>query len=84
MTDFKIVEFKTRDDWGKDYYFSFLKGEKYTALQVSFSVCETSDCPYIQVQMGLGKLFGLFACAWRLGVDFDICGRTWYWRGKEE
>ena len=84
MTDFKIVEFKTRDDWGKDYYFSFLKGKKYTALQVSFSVCETPDYPYIQVQMGMGKLFGLFIYAWRLGLDFDICGRTWYWWGKNE
>ena len=77
MTDFKIVEFKTRDDWGKDYYFSFLKGKKYTALQASFSVCETPGYPYIQVQMGMGKIFGLFAYAWRLGVDFDFCGRTW-------
>ena len=84
MTNFKIVEFKTRDDWGKDYYFSFLKGKKYTALQVSFSVCETPDYPYIQVQMGMGKLFGLFTYAWRLGLDFDICGRTWYWWGKDE
>ena len=84
MTDFKLVEFKTRDDWGKDYYFSFLKGKKYTALQVSFSVCETPDYPYIQVQIGMGKLFGLFTYAWRLGLDFDICGRTWYWWGKDE
>ena len=83
MTNFKIVEFKTRDDWGKDYYFSFFKGKKYTALQVSFSVCDTPGYPYIQVQMGMGKLFGLFTYAWRLGVDFDICGRTWSWGGEE-
>ena len=84
MTNFKVVEFKTRDDWGKDYYFSFLKGKRYTALQVSFSVGETFGYPHIQVQMGMGKLFGLFAYAWRLGVDFDICGRTWYWWRKDE
>ena len=83
MTDFKIVEFKTREDWGRDYYFSFLKGKRYTALQASFNVCDTPGYPYIQVQMGMGKLFGLFAYAWRLGMDFDICGRTWRW-GEEE
>lgn len=79
MTDLKIVEFKTRDDWGKDYYFSFLKSKKYTALQVSFSLCDAPGYPYIQVQMGMGKLFGLFTYAWRLSLDFDICGRTWSW-----
>jgi len=83
MTNFKIVEFKKRNDWGEDYYFSFLKGKRFTVIQVSFNVCGTKGYPYIQVQMGMGKLFGLLAYAWRLGLDFDICGRTWFWRGGE-
>ena len=77
MTCFKIVEFKTIEDWGKDYRFSFLKGNKYAVLQVSFSICEALGYPYIQVQMGSGKLFGFFTYAWRLGLDLDICGRNW-------
>jgi hypothetical protein len=77
MTYFKIVEFKIIEDWGKDYRFSFLKGKKYAVLQVSFSICEALGYPYIQVQMGSGKLFGFFTYAWRLGLDLDICGRNW-------
>ena len=75
----KLFEYTTRDDWGRDYYFSFLKGRHYTALQVSFSFCETAGFPYLQVQMGLGKLIGVFAYAWRLGFDIDLFGRTWRW-----
>jgi hypothetical protein len=70
----KLFEYKTRDDWGKDYYISFLKGKKYTALQVS----ETAGYPYFQVQMGMGKLFGIFAYAWKFGFDVDVFGRTWW------
>ena len=73
----KLIEFKTRDDWGKDYYISFLKGRQYAALQVSFSICEYPSCPYVQVQMGMGKLFGFLACAWRIGFDIDLFGNTW-------
>jgi len=75
----KLFEYKTRDDWGKDYYISFLKGKKYTALQLSFSFCETAGYPYFQVQMGMGKLIGFFAYAWRFGIDVDLMGRTWGW-----
>jgi len=73
----KLFELKTQDDWGKDYYFSLLKGKRYSVLQVSFSFCETAGYPYFQVSMGIGTLFNFFAYAWKLGVDFSICGRTW-------
>ena len=77
MTNFKILEFIEINGWGKDYQLSFLKGKKYVALQASFSICQTPNYPYIQVEMGGGKIFGLLTYAWRLGVEFDICGRTW-------
>ena len=75
----KLFECATRDDWGRDYYFSLLKGKRYTALQVSFSFCETPGYPYLQVSMGMGKLFGIFAFAWKFGVDLGICEKTWRW-----
>ena len=51
MTCFKIVEFKTIEDWGKDYRFSFLKGKKYAVLQVSFSICEALGYPFGSVEV---------------------------------
>lgn len=74
----KLFDFKIRDDWGKDYYFSLFKTKRYTVLQVSFSICETSAFPYFQLSMGMGKLFGFFCYAWRFGFDIDICGTTWW------
>ena len=74
----KIFDFKTRDDWGKDYYFTFLKGQKYSLLQVSFSVCEYVSFPHLQITMGMGKLFGIFVYFSKFGFDVDVFGRTWW------
>ena len=81
MKHFKFFDYKTRDDWGKDYYFTFLKGQKYSLLQVSFSVCEYSkwfELPQIQITMGGGKLFGVFVYFSKFGADIDILSRTWW------
>jgi hypothetical protein len=78
MTEMKIFDFKVRDDYGKDYYFTFLKGQKYSLLQVSFSVCEYVSFPHLQIIMGMGKLFGIFFYAWKFGFDVDVFGRTWW------
>ena len=78
MKHFKFFDYKTRDDYGKDFYFTFLKGQKYSLIQVSFSVCEYASFPYVQVNIGMGKLFGIFFYAWKFGFDIDICGRTWW------
>ena len=77
----KILDFKVRDDYGKDYYFTFLKGQKYSLLQVSFSVCEYSkwfELPHLQITMGCGKLFGIFVYFSKFGFDVDVFGRTWW------
>jgi hypothetical protein len=74
----KIFDFKVRSDYGKDYYFTFLKGQKYSLIQVSFSICEYPAFPYFQITMGMGKLFGFFTYAWKFGFDIDIFGRTWW------
>jgi len=78
MKHFKFFSYKTRDDYGKDYYFTFLKGRKYSLIQVSFSVCEYASFPHIQITMGMGKIFGFFGYAWKFGFDIDVFGRTWW------
>ena len=78
MKHFKFFDFKVRSDYGKDYYFTFLKGRKYSLLQVSFSVCEYASFPHLQITMGCGKLFGIFAYAWKFGADIDFLSRNWW------
>ena len=74
----KLFDFKVRSDYGNDYYFTFLKGQKYSLIQVSFSVCEYTSLPYVQITMGMGKLFGIFAYAWKFGFDVDFVCRNWW------
>lgn len=74
----KLFDYRKNEDWGKDFYFTFLKGQKYSLIQVSFSICEYPGFPYFQITMGMGKLFGFFTYAWKFGFDIDIFGRTWW------
>ena len=77
----KLFDYRKNEDWGKDYYFTFLKGRKYSLLQVSFSVCQYSkwfEFPQIQITMGGGKLFGVFVYFSKFGADIDFCGKTWW------
>jgi hypothetical protein len=73
----KLFHFEKQSDWGTDLYFSFLKAQKYTFLQVCFSLCETAAWPYLQITLGENKLFGAFCYFWRIGFDFTILGRNW-------
>ena len=77
MKLFKLYDFEKRDDYGTDLYFSFLKTQSYTLLQLSVSYCEFASWPYLQITMGQNSLFGTFCYFWRLGFDFTILGRTW-------
>jgi hypothetical protein len=77
MKTLKLFGFEKRDDYGTDYYFSFLKTPKYTFLQASLSICEIPGWPYLQITMGENKLFGVFCYFWRIGFDVDVISRTW-------
>jgi hypothetical protein len=75
----KLFDFKVMSDYGKDYYFFFLKTKTYTALQMSFSTCEYPGWPHLQITFGSGRMFGMFAYAWKFGFDIDLFSRTWRW-----
>jgi hypothetical protein len=77
----KLFDYRKNEDWGKDYYFTFLKGRKYSLIQTSFSICQYSgwfELPQIQITMGGGKLFGIFVYFSKFGVDIDILSRNWW------
>jgi hypothetical protein len=81
MKHFKFFDFKVRSDWGKDFYFTFLKGRKYSLIQTSFSICQYSgwfELPQIQITMGGGKLFGIFVYFSKFGADVDFVSRNWW------
>ena len=75
----KLFDYRYRDDYGKDYYFFFLKCKKYTVLQMSFNTCEYPGWPHLQITFGSGRLFGVFAYAWKFGFDIDLFSHTWRW-----
>lgn len=76
-TQMKLFDYQCHRDYGKDYYFFFLKSKKYTALQISFSICDYPDFPHLQITFGGGRLFGVFAYCWKFGFDLDLFSRTW-------
>jgi len=75
----KLFDYRYRDDYGKDYYFFFLKSKTYTVLQMSFSINEYPSLPHLQITLGSGSLFGMFAYAWKFGFDIDLFSHTWRW-----
>ena len=75
----KLFDYRCVDDYGKDYYLFFLKTKTYTALQMSFSTCEYPGWPHLQITLGSGSLFGMFAYAWKFGFDLDLFSHTWRW-----
>lgn len=77
MKLFKLFDFEKREDYGTDLYFSFLKTQSYTFLQVSVSFCEFASWPYLQITLGQNKLFGIFCYFYKFGADIDVLGRTW-------
>jgi hypothetical protein len=74
----KLIDFKVRDDYGTDYYLSFLKTSRYTAIQTSLSLCELPAWPYIRIEFGMGKLFGVFGYFWKFGFEIDLITQTWW------
>ena len=72
-----LFDLKKSKDYGTNLYFSFLKTKRYTALQLSLSYCDYPSWPYMQISMGMGKVFGIFFYFWKVGFDFDILGNTW-------
>lgn len=80
MKSFKIIQFKVREDYGKEFYFSVFVGESYSLLQVEVDFGEYAkwiELPYLQISMGYGRLFSFLLTLGKIGLSFDILGRNW-------
>ena len=76
----KLIDFSTRDDYGKEYTLKLLTTKRYSLLQMQFDIDEyrgSFEWPYLQISMGFGKLFSFMLTVGRLGFAFDLCGRNW-------
>ena len=75
-----LIRFGFREDYGKEYYMTFLTTRYYSLLQVAFDIGEYGnwiEFPYLQISMGYGKLFSFLFSLGKLGFTFDIAGRNW-------
>lgn len=76
----KFIQFGVRNDYGKEYYMTFLTTKRYSLLQVEFDIGEYDnwlEWPYLQINMGYGRLFSFLLTLGKLGFTFDIAGRNW-------
>ena len=76
----KLIQFGTREDYGKEYYMTLLTIKHYSLLQVAFDIGEYGnwiEFPYLTISMGYGKLFSFLFSVGKLGFTFDIAGHNW-------
>jgi hypothetical protein len=76
----KLIQFGVRSDYGKEYYMTLLTTKRYSLLQVEFDIGEYDswlECPYLQINMGYGRLFSFLLTLGKLGFTFDIAARNW-------
>ena len=76
----KLIQFGTREDYGKEYYMTLCTGRHYSLLQLAFDCGEYGkwiEWPYFQMSMGYGRLLSVLFSIGRLGFTFDIAGRNW-------
>ena len=76
----KLIQFGTREDYGKEYYMTLCTGKHYSLLQIAFDYGEYGgwiEWPYFQMSMGYGRLLSVLFSIGRVGFTFDLCGRNW-------
>lgn len=73
----KLIDFKSKYDFGHEVIISLLKGEKYSVLQLSLDWNDYGGCPYLQISSGMGRVFSFLLSMGRFGISFDIAGYTW-------
>ena len=76
----KLLNFGIRRDYGREYYMTLLTTKHYSLLQFAIDCGEYGkwiEWPYIQINMGYGRLFSFLFSIGRVGFTFDIAGRNW-------
>jgi len=76
----KLFQVGVRNDYGTEIYVTLLTTKHYSLLQFAIDYGEYGkwiEWPYIQINMGYGRLFSFMFSIGRVGFTFDIAGRNW-------
>jgi len=76
----KLIQFGTREDYGKEWYMTLCTGRRCSLLQFAIDYGEYGgwiEWPYLQISMGYGRLLSVLFSIGRVGFTFDIAGRNW-------
>ena len=80
----KLISFKHREDYGHEYYAQIFHNKRWALLQASVSWNDFASFPFVQVKSGMGSLFNLMVCVYKLGFDVDIFSRPWNFEYLED
>jgi hypothetical protein len=73
----KLLEYSRTNDWGTDYSVAFITVGRYAMFQAMICISENPGWPYLNISMGMGKLFEFCFDVHRFGFYFVIGGTRW-------
>ncbi len=75
----KVFNFKHREDFGHDFYFTFFKVGRWALLQLCVYTAEYGRrFPYLNITMGAGRLFEVCFSFWKVGFNFEFICKSWF------
>jgi hypothetical protein len=74
----KLIDWYTKEDFGKELTITLLKTKKYSLLQFSIGWSDySSGWPYLQICMGNNRLFDVLFYWMKFSVSIELFGITW-------
>jgi hypothetical protein len=73
----KLFEFCHVCDYGYDNYISIMKTRSRSLIQIATGICQYGSGYYIEVGIGINKLFKLSISFWKLYFIVEILSITW-------
>ena len=80
----KLIDYYQKKDFGTDHIFTIFKGKNRSFIQVSISLNDYPDFPYLQIALGNNRLIDILFWCWKFGFAFELLGFTWKNWNKED
>lgn len=74
----KVFDFSVNYDFGTELNLAFLKTKTWAFFQISLCYFEYKEWPYLQMNFGMGRLFGFMFSCYKFGLSFDLFGHIWH------
>jgi len=80
------IQFKHWEDFGHEWFIQVLNTSKHyprpfklmSVLQVSIGWCDFPSNPYLRLELGQSRLFGLVFFIYKFSFNIDILSQTWH------